>query len=156
VVILVEGRSDRAALEVLAPGAAIVVLDGITNLPRWLGQVTDDDVRVLVDRNEAPYAARHLGDRGRLFVCVADLEDELRRALGVDATLGIIEAAGELRSFRTLQQQPAQRDWTVEQVLRRFMGSKSGRKAKYGRLLAEALVPDRIPMPLAAVLRPTL
>jgi hypothetical protein len=34
------------------------------------------------------------------------------------------------------------------------MGSKGGRKTKYGRLLAEALAPDRIPMPLAAVLGP--
>jgi hypothetical protein len=155
-VILVEGRSDAAAVGALAtrlgrPPPDLVVLDGITNLPAVLRRI-EGPVDVLVDRNEAPYAARHLGERGRLLVCVADLEDELRRALGVEATLVVIEATGELRSFHTLRQQPALRGWTVEEVLRRFMGSKSGRKERYGRLLVDALDLDRLPMPLARLL----
>ena len=47
---------------------------------------------------------------------------------------------------------PAQRDWTREAVLRRFLGVKSGRKARYAALLVEALDPGRAPLPLASVL----
>ena len=43
------------------------------------------------------------------FVCEADLEDELIRALGPDAVEAVVEAHGELGSFRTLQKQPAWR-----------------------------------------------
>ena len=37
-------------------------------------------------------------------------------------------------------------------VLRRFLGSRSGRKARYAALLVEALEPGREPAPLAGVL----
>ncbi|MFD1828022.1 MULTISPECIES: hypothetical protein [Mumia] len=47
---------------------------------------------------------------------------------------------------------PAQRDWTQEAVLRRFLGVRAGRKSRYAALLVEALEPDRVPEPLAAVL----
>ena len=47
---------------------------------------------------------------------------------------------------------PVQRDWPREAVLRRFLGVKSGRKARYAALLVDALEPDRVPAPLAAVL----
>lgn len=43
-------------------------------------------------------------------VCDADLEEELIRALDVEVVEAIVESEGELRSFRTLQKQPAQRD----------------------------------------------
>ena len=42
--------------------------------------------------------------------------------------------------------------WSREQVLHRFLGSRSGRKAAYARLLVEALPPGREPAPLSAVL----
>jgi hypothetical protein len=32
--------------------------------------------------------------------------------------------------------------------LRRFLGTKKGRKIHYGRVLVEALAPDRVPAPL--------
>jgi hypothetical protein len=32
--------------------------------------------------------------------------------------------------------------------LRRFLGTKKGRKIHYGRVLVEALTPDRVPAPL--------
>jgi hypothetical protein len=47
---------------------------------------------------------------------------------------------------------PAQRNWTREAVLRRFLGVRSGRKARYAALLVDALEPGRVPKPLAAVL----
>jgi hypothetical protein len=65
---------------------------------------------------------------------------------------GVIEAAGEGRSLRLLTGMPAQRDWAREAVLRRFLGVRSGRKARYAALLVEALEPGRVPEPLAAVL----
>jgi hypothetical protein len=85
-------------------------------------------------------------------VCDADLEDELIRALGAEAVEAVIAAQGELASFRTLQQQPAQRGWAVDRQLRRFMGSRSGRKARYAPLLVAALDLARVPRPLQHVL----
>jgi len=87
-----------------------------------------------------------------VYVCESDLEDELIRALGLDGVEKVIEAQGELRSLRALQRQPAQRDRTTLQHIRRFMSSKSGRKALYARLLVEALDLDAVPQPLDRVL----
>ena len=86
------------------------------------------------------------------FVCVTDLEDELIRSLGVAATEQLIHAQGELGSFRTFAKQPAQRDRPREQQLRRFLGTRSGRKIRYGHVLAAALDLTRVPRPLAGVL----
>ena len=86
------------------------------------------------------------------FVCVADLEDELIRSLGVGRVEQLIEAQGELGPFRTFTRQPAQRNRTREQQLRRFMGTRSGRKIHYGHVLAAALDLTRLPSPLAGVL----
>jgi hypothetical protein len=36
--------------------------------------------------------------------------------------------------------------------VRRFVGTKKGRKIRYGRLLVEALAPDRTPPPLDGLL----
>ena len=86
------------------------------------------------------------------FVCVADLEDELIRSLGVRRVEQLIEAQGELGPFRTFTRQPAQRNRTREQQLRRFMGTRSGRKIHYGHVLAAALDLTQLPTPLAGVL----
>jgi hypothetical protein len=86
------------------------------------------------------------------YKCSEDLEDELIRALGVATVEAVIEAAGEARSLRLLAGMPAQRGWSREAVIRRFLGVRSGRKARYARLLGDALEPGRVPEPLAAVL----
>ena len=86
------------------------------------------------------------------FVCVADLEDELIRSLGVASVEQVIEGQGELGSLRTLQKQPAHRGEPATEQLRRFMGTRSGRKSLYARLLAEALDPARVPRPLERLL----
>jgi hypothetical protein len=54
--------------------------------------------------------------------------------------------------LRRFQNQPAQQGRTPEQQLHRFMGTRSGRKARYARLLVEALGPARVPRPLVSVL----
>jgi hypothetical protein len=94
-------------------------------------------------------------ERLGFFVCVEDLEDELIRALGSGAVEQVVEAQGDLRSFRTLQKQPNWRGRPAEEQLRRFMGSGGRRKIRYARLLVEALDLSRVPRPLDAVLAAT-
>ena len=92
-----------------------------------------------------------LADSG-FHCCDRDLEDELIRALGVARMSAVVEAQGELDSFRVLQQQPAQRGRRTEDHLHRFLGAGSGRKVRYGRLLVQALADDEVPAPLARLL----
>ena len=177
-VVLVEGNSDRVALQTLAvrrgrdlaaEGVEVVAMGGITNTrafaTRYGPRGLDLPLAGLYDAPEEAklrrgLAASGLGDALEpdglpglgFYQCSADLEDELIRALGVEAVEAVIEAAGEARSLRLLAGMPAQRDWTRERVLRRFLGSRSGRKARYAALMVEALEPGRVPEPLAAVL----
>ena len=80
-------------------------------------------------------------------VCVADLEDELIRSLGVEVVEGVVETQGDLRSWRIVQRQPAQQGIPRDRQLRRFLGTRSGRKEHYARVLVEALDLDRVPAP---------
>jgi hypothetical protein len=86
------------------------------------------------------------------FVCMVDLEDELIRSLGPDRVLEVIESADEQGVFRSFQNQPAWRGRPVEDQLRRFMGTFSGRKVRYGSLLVNALDLHTVPRPLERVL----
>ena len=73
----------------------------------------------------------------------------LARRLGLDlAAVGVEVVAIDT----SLRRQPFHRDRPVPEVLRRFMGTTSGRKLRYAGLLADALDLDRVPQPLAAVL----
>lgn len=177
-VVLVEGHSDRVALHALADrhgrdlaaeGVDVVPMGGITNTrtfashygPRGLGVplagLYDAPEEAKVRRGlaaaglDAPLTAGGLAALG-FYRCSADLEDELIRALGTDAVEAVIAEAGEARSLGLLAGMPAQRGWGREAVLRRFLGSRSGRKARYARLLVDALEPGRVPEPLAALL----
>lgn len=166
--VFVEGTSDAIALGTLArrwgrdletEDVDVVALHGVTNIRRQL-DATPPGSRVigLCDAGEQQ-AFRRAFDRCAdrfdvvgCFVCVPDLETELIRAVGADRMLDVIEREGELDSFRTLQRQLAHRDGAVEQQLHRFIGTKSGRKLRYARLLAEALDLAAVPRPLDAVL----
>lgn len=178
VVVLVEGESDVAAVETLAgargrdlpaEGVAVLAMGGATNIGHFLARYgpggLDLTVTGLCDESEEEVFASALERAGvgvarsrdgleRLgfYVCVEDLEDELIRALGFQAVKDVIAAAGEMRSFRSFQNQPAQRERGLDRQLRRFMGTKSGRKVRYGGLLAGALPVDRVPHPLDALL----
>jgi hypothetical protein len=177
-VVLVEGNSDRVALHTLAgrhgrdlaaEGVEIVAMDGITNTrtfaSRYGPRGLDVPLAGLYDAGEEtklrhglaaagleaarePDGLAHLG----FYACSVDLEDELIRALGVAAVEAVIEAAGETRSLELLAGMPAQRGWTREAVLRRFIGVRSGRKARYAALLVDALQHGSEPEPLKAVL----
>ena len=91
-------------------------------------------------------------ERLGFYVCVADLEEELIRALGAASVEQVVAAQGELGSFRTLQKQAAWQGRATEEQLRRFMGSGGSRKIRYARLLVEALDLAHVPRPLDLVL----
>lgn len=111
---------------------------------------------LLHDAGETGYVERAVGRAGvtvERFVCDADLEDELVRALGLTAALRVVEEAGDLELWRRLTRQPYHRDRPPEAVLRRFFGTTRGRKIRYAGLLVEAAVElDRVPPPLASLL----
>jgi hypothetical protein len=164
-VILVEGDSDRIALSTLAArlgrdlgaeGVEIVSMRGVTNVRAFLERFAPGGiVAVLCDERESASvrrAAERAGVDVDIEVCIADLEDEFIRSLGPAAVERVIEVQGELGSLRSLQQMPAHRQRTPEQQLRRFIGTKSGRKKRYARLLVEALDLERVPRPLMGVL----
>jgi hypothetical protein len=177
-VVGVEGVSDQRALEALAArrgrdlhaeNVSIVPIGGATNIAGFLARFGPQglDVRLagLCDAGEEGAFRRALeraglgsaltrGDMERLgfYVCTADLEDELIRSLGPVAVEEVVAAQGELGSFRTFQKQPAQQGKPVEQQLRRFMGTRGGRKIQYATLLIDALDLARVPRPLDRVL----
>jgi hypothetical protein len=142
-------------------------MGGATSIRHFLAQHAGNDVRLagLCDAAEEGWFRRGLEHAGYgrprdrcdlealgFFVCDADLEDELIRALGTDAVETVVDEQGELGSFRTLQKQPAWVGRPTHKQLRRFMGSGGSRKIRYARLLVEALDPGAAPRPLAGVL----
>jgi hypothetical protein len=174
-VVLVEGVSDKHALEALAArrgrdlvadGVAIVPMGGAQAIGRFLERVGPQglDLRLagLCDEAEEGDFRRALeraglgsdltrADMERLgfYVCVADLEDELVRSAGAAAVEQVIAAEDELGSFRTFQKQPAKRELPYEEQLWRFMWN---RKERYATLLVQALDLTRVPRPLDGVL----
>lgn len=125
-VILVEGRSDKAAVEVLAArrgmvlggaGLQVVAMGGVTSIGHFLAALGPHGINVILsglcDAGQESYVRWAL-ERGGLgasasraelealgfYVCAADLEDELIRAVGIGAVEQVIEGQGELRSFR--------------------------------------------------------
>jgi len=167
----VEGVSDRLAVEALAArrgrdlaaeGVAVVPIGGAGNIRRFLDELIPQGVRLagLCDAAEEPdfrLALTRAGlgadlERAGFYVCDADLEDELIRCLGAEHVVRIVEAQGELGRLRTFQNQPAQRTRGLEAQLRRFMGTRGGRKIQYAPLLVGALDLARVPRPLDAVL----
>ncbi|MCT2547250.1 ATP-dependent endonuclease [Streptomyces atratus] len=176
--VLVEGVSDRVALEALAArhgrdlgaeGIAVVPLGGATSIGRFLDLLGPQGLGIglagLCDAGEESHFSRALERAGLggglsradmeplgFYVCVADLEEELIRSLGTTSVQQVIDAQGDLRAFRIFQKQPAQRERMVEHQLRRFMGTISGRKSQYARSLIDALELTRIPRPLDRLL----
>jgi hypothetical protein len=160
-IVLVEGQSDRVALETLAArrgrdlpseGVAIVAIGGAQAVGRAVAELPAGVAPVgLCDVAEARHFRRALGESA-YYVCDADLEDELIRCLGAETVESIVEAHGDLRRLRTMQNQPEWRGRPLDQQLRRVMGSGGSRKVRYARLLVEALDLDAVPPPLDGVL----
>lgn len=175
---LVEGNSDKVAVETLAhrhgrdlalDDVEVVAMGGATNIASFLTvygpRGLDLKLAGLCDAREErdflrAFASADLGvglSREEMeglgfYVCVPDLEGELIRSLGVASVEAVIESQGELSSFRTFQRQPAQRDRSLEDQLRRFLGTQSGRKSRYARALVNALDLAHSPRPLSRLL----
>jgi hypothetical protein len=176
-VILVEGVSDRRALEALAArrgrvltadGVAVVAMGGAKNIGKFLERfgprgsdvalaglydvAEESDVRRGLERAGFGSASSRLELEGLgFFACIDDLEDELIRAVGAERVVDVVEKRSELGPFRTLQKQPEWRERPLDQQLRRFLGNSS-RKIDYAPLLVDALDLSRAPRPLDAVL----
>jgi hypothetical protein len=163
--VLLEGLSDLAAVEELAArrgrdlaaeGVCVVSMGGAMNVGRYAGLLGPPGLGLrltgLCDEREQPYYDRGLERAGApregIFVCAADLEDELIRALGTARVEEIISAEGDLRPWQTFLSQPAQQGRPRHLQLRRFLGTKKGRKIRYGGLLVEALDMEQVPAPL--------
>jgi hypothetical protein len=177
-VVVVEGESDRVAIETLAErrgvdlaaaGVRIVQLGGAHRVGSFLDELGPRMERLrlagLCDVGEERVFRRALEragfgsdltraemERFGFYVCVADLEDELIRALGAPVVEEIVRANGDLHRFRRLQQMPEWRGRATEEQLRRFMGSGGRRKIRYARFLVDALDLERVPRPLDGVL----
>ena len=174
--VLVEGISDQIALEAAAAGrgrdldaegVVIVPIGGAHAIRRFLTRFAPvTPLAGLYDRREEEIVRRGLVDAGvgapvsradleslGFFVCVADLEDELIRALGTDAVEELLAADGDLGAFHSMRNQPAWRGREPAAQLRRWLGSGARRKLRYARSLVEAAVAgDALPRPLDAVL----
>ena len=178
-VVLVEGISDRLALEALAErrgrnleteGVSVLPIGGAQAVRRYVEELGPRGLNVrlagLCDAGEEADFRRGL-ERGGLgsnltradmeelgfYVCVEDLEDELVRSVGPARVEQVIAAEGELGAFRTFQKQPAKRELPYEEQLWRFMWN---RKARYATLLVNALDLARVPRPLDGVLSAAL
>ena len=176
-VVLVEGDSDRLAVDALAArlgcdldaaGARVVSMDGVTNLHRHLGQISArrpvSRVLGLFDAAEIGYVRRAVEETGLgsattldelaalgFFACDPDLEGELIRALGDDRMLQLLAEHGEIARFRGFQKQPAQRVRATDAQLRRFLGTHAGRKAQFAPIMVDALEESRIPVAMRAL-----
>jgi hypothetical protein len=177
-VVLVEGMSDKLAVRALAErrgrdldaeGIAILAMGGSKNIRRFLEVFGPQGIGLrvagLYDVGEERDFQRGLEVAGfgsnltrrdlealGFHVCVADLEDELIRALGGDAVERVVAAQGELVALRTFQRQPQWAGRTREEQLRRFLGTHSRRKIECAPLLVHALDLDRVPAPLDRLL----
>ncbi|HET7172192.1 MAG TPA: TOPRIM nucleotidyl transferase/hydrolase domain-containing protein [Gaiellales bacterium] len=177
-IILVEGLSDQIAVEALAArrrrdlageGVSVVPVGGAQAMGRYLARFGPHGATLvlagLCDAGEEPVVRRAVERAGLgspatraelealgFYVCDADLEDELIRALGPAAVEATLAANGDLGPFRTFQRQPAWRGRSVDAQLRRFFGSADSRKLRYARLLVEALDAAQVPHPLDGVL----
>src|SRR5919201_4722840 len=175
--VLVEGISDRIALETLASrrgrdlgveGVSVVAIGGAQALTKVLREIRAQRPEIglagLCDAGEEPGYRRALERAGLgshltresmeelgFYVCEPDLEGELIRALGVARVEEVLERNGNLSSFRIFQKQPQWRGRPTEDQLRRFLGSSAG-KIKYARPLVEALDLTRVPRPFDAAL----
>ena len=161
-VVLVEGPSDRIALETLAArrgrdlaaeGVTVVAIGGAQAIERTLRGLSGVRVAGLYDVAEERDVLRGLERAGRradgFFACDPDLEGELVRALGTERMLALVEERGQLGAFTTYRKQPAQRAKPLDAQLHGWLHNW---KIRYAAPLVEALDLDRVPRPLEQVL----
>jgi hypothetical protein len=174
-VVLVEGVSDKVALETLAlrrgrdlasEGVSVLPVGGAQAIGRFLDLYGPRGSNVglagFCDVGEERQLRRALERAGfglglgraemeqfGFYVCDRDLEDELVRCLGVSVVEEVLAAHGKLGSFRTYQKQPAHRARPIGEQLRGFL---TNWKIELAGPLVEALDLSVVPRPLDGVL----
>ena len=174
-VILVEGQSDKYALEAVAAkkkrnldadGATIVAMRGAGGIGTFLSLLGPNGLKVklagLCDANEESKWAQALElhgmgaklDRAAMAtlgfeVCDRDLEEVLIAAVGEVKTLAIIDAQGDKAEFETFAQQPTQKTKPVPQQLHDFLHR---RNITYAPLMVDAIDAAKIPPALEHVI----
>ena len=176
-IVLVEGITDQIAIETLAArcgidldhdGFVVAPMGGAHAIDTFLEAIDRCDrpavsVGGLCDRREAsvfraallrsgsgPATTDAEMERLGFFVCEADLEAELIRAVGGGRVEELLGEHGDLAAFRTLQKQAPWCDQPAEAQLHRFLRSKARRMHRYARVLVDAA--DTAPRPLLGVL----
>jgi hypothetical protein len=161
-IVLVEGESDRIAVETLATrrgrdlaaeGVAVVPVGGAHALKRVLRTIEAERIAGLYDRGEqgaVEWALNKAGLTGAgFYACDPDLEGELVRSLGTERMLRLIEERDQLSAFRLYQRQPEKRALPLDAQLHGWLHNW---KVRYAAALVEALDLDRVPPPLDGVL----
>src|SRR5262249_21161377 len=154
-VVLVEGESDRIAVETLAArqgrdlgaeGVAVLAVGGAHGLERAVRTLEAERFAGLYDRGEEVAVLRGLDRAGvtphGFYACDPDLEGELVRALGSERMLHLIKERGQLAPFRTYQRQPDKRSFSLEAQLHGWLHNW---KVRYAAALVGALDLDRVP-----------
>ena len=157
-VVLVEGITDRIALEAVAAKLGRDLAAQASRSCRSAARRRSaarprehegERVVGLCDAGEERWFRRVLGDA--TYVCVEDLEDELIRALGPTGCEEVIAAQGELETFRNFQNQLVRRRGrTVRAVELPAAGCRSAHRRNRALSAArsiEALEPERDPLP---------
>jgi hypothetical protein len=160
VVVLVEGESDAVVVRRLLGerdlDPELVPMGGVTNVRRYAVELRAADgdlvLLALADAGERRFLEKVEPPLTGIYLCERDLEEELFRALGRDEVLDAIAAIGDEERWATFRGQPEWRDRAVDDQLRRFVGTRSGRKAALAGELGRRLRPDTVPPPLAALL----
>ena len=177
-IVIVEGPTDKLALTLAArrlgrnleaEDIALMPIGGAHAITRFLAELAGEQSQVriagLCDEGEegvfraalerAGYGSnlsRNELERLGFFVCSADLEDELIRAVGTPAISRLTELEGDAQAWYTFQRQPAWQGQATHQQFRRFVRSISERNVRYISAILEALEPSQLPRPLRLLL----
>lgn len=176
-VILVEGQSDKYALEAVAAkknrnldsdGVTIVAMRGAAGIETFLGLLGPRGLKIklagLCDANEEAKWARALESHGLgakldraamgslgFQVCDKDLEEVLISTAGEDEALALVDALGDKSAFGRFAQQPIQKSRSVSEQLHDFIHSR-GRNITYAPLLVDKIDAAKLPIALERVI----
>lgn len=175
--ILVEGESDKYALEALAfrknrnldaDGVTIVVMRGAGSIKTFLALLGPNGLRVklagLCDAAEESQWSDTLKAHGfgtkldrtamaslGFYVCDKDLEDVLITAVGEQETLHIIDSQGETAAFNLFAKQPDHSSQSRHEQLHDFLHSR-GRQITYAPQLVDCLDLKKLPVSLEGII----
>jgi hypothetical protein len=176
-VILVEGQSDKYALEAVAAkkkrnldadGVTIVTMRGAGGISTFLALLGPNGLELkvagLCDALEQSKWAGALESHGMgskldraamaaigFEVCDGDLEEVLIAALGDAGTRAIIDAQGDTAAFNSFAQQAAHKSKSVPQQLHDFLHAR-GRNITYAPLMVDAIDLEHLPTALENVI----